>query len=255
MKLAGSSASFDGAIAARGLTQLEWLDLCARDLALDGVVFEARHFPRTDADYLAQLKKMATDLGLTVAALSCDSLLAGAPDTEPPAERWLGVASALGAPIALTRTPRSTADDPHAWSALVSAGKAAAGAAKDLNVTIGVRNAGGTLCASGADLRRLAKDIDSSWVRFALDVAALDPPEPLDAALPKTVVATHDSRSLDPLGADEADLGGVLRTLGDFRGFLVVDFVGAGVESEPLARLFHWARSVLAKETVAREGG
>jgi hypothetical protein len=255
MKLAGSSASFDGAIAAGGLTQLEWLDLCARDLALDGVVFDARHFPRTDADYLAQLRKMATDLGLTVAALSCDSLLGDAAEVEPSAERWLRVASALGAPLALARTPQEATRDPSAWSALVSAGKSAASAAKRLNVTIGVRNAGGTLCASGADLRRLAKDVDSSWVRFALDVAALDPPEPLGAALPKTVAATHDSRSLDPLGADEADLGGVLRALGDFRGFLVIDFVGAVVEGTSLARLFHWARSMLAKETLAREGG
>jgi len=55
---------------ARGeLTQLEWLDLCASELDLDGVLFDTRHFARTDADYLAQLKKTAVDLGLTVTGL------------------------------------------------------------------------------------------------------------------------------------------------------------------------------------------
>jgi hypothetical protein len=253
MKLAGSSASFDGAIGAGDLTQLEWLDLCARELAVDGVVFDARHFPRTDSDYVAQLKKMATDLGLTVAALSCDTLLS---DTQPSAaeaaERWLALAVSLGAPLVLVRAPR--AGSPGAWNDVVATGKAAAAAAKRLNVEIALRNAPDTLCASGADMRRLAKDVDSSWVRFALDVAALDPPEPVDVLLPKTVAATHTSMSLDALGADESDLSGVLRALGDFRGFLAVDYLGGGVDSEPLARLLRWTRTMLAKETLSREG-
>jgi hypothetical protein len=252
MKLAGSSASFGEAITAGVLTQLEWLDLCARDLALDGVVFDSRHFPRTDDDYLAQLKKMAADLGLSVAALSCDSLLSGDPE-EAEVERWLAAAESLGAPLVLVRSPRASPANPNAWNEVTLAGKLAAGVAKRRNVTIGLRNAAGTLCAGAADLRRLAKDVDSSWMRFAPDVAALDPPEPLGPLLPKTVAATHDSRSLDPLGADEA-LGGVLRALLDFRAFLVVDLAGAGVDTDPLARLLRWARAMIAKETLAREG-
>ncbi|MBD5634860.1 MAG: hypothetical protein IAI49_10310, partial [Candidatus Eremiobacteraeota bacterium] len=70
MKIACSSASFAQEIRRGDLTQLDWLDLCANELELDGVVFDADHFPRTDADYLAQMKKAAADLGLTVAALA-----------------------------------------------------------------------------------------------------------------------------------------------------------------------------------------
>ena len=67
MKIAVSSAAFAAAFTAGTTTQLEWLDACANELEVDGVVFALADFPRTDAEYLAQLKKSATDLGLTVA--------------------------------------------------------------------------------------------------------------------------------------------------------------------------------------------
>ncbi|MGH8163526.1 MAG: hypothetical protein ACREP1_04245, partial [Rhodanobacteraceae bacterium] len=69
MKLACSSTAFDRELRDGDLTQLEWIDRCARELAADGLVFDVAHFPRTDADYLAQVKKMCADLGLTVAAV------------------------------------------------------------------------------------------------------------------------------------------------------------------------------------------
>ena len=70
MKLACASGLLHRAIEHGELTQLEFLDLCARELACDGVVLDVRHFPRTDDDYLAQVKKMAADRGLTIAALA-----------------------------------------------------------------------------------------------------------------------------------------------------------------------------------------
>jgi hypothetical protein len=70
MKLACASGLLHRAIEHGELTQLEFLDLCAREFACDGVVLDVRHFPRTDDDYLAQVKKMATDRGLCLAALA-----------------------------------------------------------------------------------------------------------------------------------------------------------------------------------------
>ena len=103
MKFASSSGSFAGAIASGDLTQLEWLDLCAAELELDGVLFDARHFPRTDADYFAQLKKTAVDLGLTVAGLAFEGLL-------DDAAAWLEAAVALGAPLLVVQAPAASAD-------------------------------------------------------------------------------------------------------------------------------------------------
>ncbi|MFN2450529.1 MAG: hypothetical protein ABR508_12200, partial [Candidatus Baltobacteraceae bacterium] len=103
MKLACSSSAFDQDLRSGDLTQLEWLDRCAGSIAADGVVFDMRHFPRTDDDYLAQLKKMAADSGLTVAALRDDAFF----QTQDTA-KTLGIALALGAPLLTAPLPAQT---------------------------------------------------------------------------------------------------------------------------------------------------
>ncbi len=96
MKLACASGAFHRAIERGDLTQLEFVDLCAREFACDGVVLDVRHFPRNDDDYLAQIKKMATDRGLSVAALADPAFF------DPSQQGRAGVletARALGAPL------------------------------------------------------------------------------------------------------------------------------------------------------------
>ncbi|HTX60373.1 MAG TPA: hypothetical protein VMH02_11965, partial [Verrucomicrobiae bacterium] len=95
MKLACTSGAFAGAIARGELTQLEFLDLCAGSLALDGVVLDVRHFPRDDADYRAQVKKMAADRGLCVAAIADAAFFT----QEGAMRRGLELAAELGAPL------------------------------------------------------------------------------------------------------------------------------------------------------------
>ncbi|MBV8163826.1 MAG: hypothetical protein JOZ91_06120, partial [Candidatus Eremiobacteraeota bacterium] len=72
MKLCCSSYSYARALAAGRLTHLEWVDLCGRELMLDGVEFVRSHFPRLDTEYVAQLKKLCADRCLTVACLDHD---------------------------------------------------------------------------------------------------------------------------------------------------------------------------------------
>ncbi len=105
MKLACSSTAFDQRFASGDLTQLEWIDLCAHEIAADGVVFDVRHFPRFDTDYLAQVKKMATDVGLTVTAVSHDGFFGG---DGARMEQSLEIALALGAPLLAAPLPRET---------------------------------------------------------------------------------------------------------------------------------------------------
>jgi hypothetical protein len=217
MKIASSSASFGRALAARELTQLEWLDLCASELELDGVVFDAAHFPRTDADYLAQLKKTAVDLGLTVAGLHAPDLLAA------DGARWLETAAALGAPLAILEAPPAS-DEVQAWSEFGAALKSLAGAAKRANVTLALRNDRATLCASTADCKRIAKDIDSAWLRFALAAGTLGTLERNDDLIPKTVIATHLVTQVATFAGDaDGEARGLLEALHGFRGFVTLD--------------------------------
>jgi len=215
MKFASSSETFADGFARGELTQLEWLDLCANELELDGVAFHAAHFPRRDGEYLAQLKKAAVDLGLTVAALVTDGDLADC-------ERSLETASALGAPLLVVRAPAG-ADDPAAWGRFTGALKTLAAAAKQANVTLGLRAMAGSLCANVADLARAAKDVDSAWLRYALDPSALAPDE-RERILARTVLAMHRIHDVEAFAQPhDGEATALLEGLARFRGFVVLD--------------------------------
>jgi len=171
MKVAITSASFDGPLAAGELTQLEWLERCASALGADGIVFERAHFPRTDAEYVAQLRKIAVDLGLVPLAVHEPQLLA--PQTDAAARlAAVELAAGLGASFVLTVLPAPGGVPPAAFVAAVGAAKAAIKAAKAVNVTLLAGVAPGTLGADVAALRHFVKDVDSAWLRYALPAGA-----------------------------------------------------------------------------------
>jgi sugar phosphate isomerase/epimerase len=168
MKIACSSTAFDRALRSGELTQLEFLDHAAREIRADGVVLDVRHFPRTDDDYLAQIKKMAADTGLTIAALASDDFFVA---DEPAMNDQLRMAIAVGAPLLSGRLGQETA---LTWSAQLEHLGNATSLAKKTNVTLAVRNAAGTFAGSSADCKRVSKESDSAWLRFGLEPAAFD---------------------------------------------------------------------------------
>ena len=225
MKIATSSTAFAGALREGTLTHLEWLDLCANELEADGVVFAAGDLPRDDAEYLAQLKKLAADLCLTVAALEADAVLSSE------TERWLNVAAALGAPLVIARAPVAR-DDSAAWSAFVDGVREAAGAAKRRNITLALRNAPQTLCASVADSKRLAKDVDSAWLRYALASADFGSTDDARSLLAKTAIATHRISNLRTFATEaDGEAEQLVMTLARFRGFVVLEHDASDVRA------------------------
>jgi hypothetical protein len=208
MKLACSSTAFDQQLRSGDLTQLEWIDACARELAADGVVFDVRHFPRTDTDYLAQVKKMSADLGLTVAAFRHDGFFTA---DSAHMEQALEMALALGAPLLSAPLPPATF---AAWdSVLESLGEAAA-LAKRHNVTLALRNEPHSFAAGAHDMKRVAKETDSAWLRYGPDFDTLEEGSDPGELLPKTVLVWHD------FGAGEDTLRALLQ---EYRGFVVLD--------------------------------
>ena len=207
MKLACSSTAFDEQLRNGDLTQLEWIDACARELAADGVVFDVRHFPRTDTDYLAQVKKMSTDLGLSVAALRHDGFF----DADAAhAEQTLEMALALGAPLLAAPLPPVTSAP---WSDVLARLGEAAALAKRFNVTVALRNGPHSFAAGVHDMKRVTKETDSAWLRYGPDFAALEEGSDPNELLPKTVLVWHEFEAADvPLA--------IMRS---FRGFLALD--------------------------------
>jgi sugar phosphate isomerase/epimerase len=226
MKLALSSAAFAPQLRAGALTQLEWLERCAHAYDVDGVVFALEHFPRRDREYLAQLKKMAVDGGLTVAALEAGEFFASATDDDARAA-ILTDAALLGAPLLVCPLAPPAEIPAAGYNAAVSAGKLGIRAAKSANVTLAVRNTPGTLGATGDDLKRYSKDIDSAWLRYALDVEAAS--EADEDVLRKRAVIAY-----------ARDMG----RLTSFRGFICLQYAGEAPDAE-LPALLEAARREL----------
>ena len=235
MKICCSSRSYARALQSGDLTQLEWVDRCAR-LALDGVDLASAHFPRTDLDYLAQIRKLCVDRGLTVAAVAFDGEIGGDSDVDAQAslvEAWIANAAALGAPLLRLVCGSSTGSPGIAWRELIRGLKAIAHAAKENNVTIALEPRAHSLVASATDCKRALKECDSAWLRLAQDVtAALTPTEDGDALFDEIVFAIARADV-------DADAMRTLRRRG-FIGFTTIETSGGdedGAASALLARL------------------
>ena len=235
MKLACASGSFHRDIERGDLTQLEFLDLCARELACDGVVLDVRHFPRIDDDYLAQIKKMGADRGLSIAALADAAFFTATRDRM---EHVITLALALGAPLIASPLARETE---MSWSEQLARLGTATSLAKARNVTLALRNAASTFAATTHDCKRVAKETDSAWLRFG--------PEPsrLDAASDPGLLATNSVLLWSDV-ADESErsIAQTLALYGAFRGYLAIDeSSGVATAAGVAASIAAWRTAIL----------
>lgn len=235
MKLACASGALDSSFVGGDLTQLEFLDLCAHELACDGVVLDVRHFPRTDSDYLAQVKKMAADRGLTIAALA-DAAFFGFEDRAM-AEAF-EVAVAIGAPLLAGELARETG---ASWSEQLAKLNAATALAKSFNVTLALRNAPGSFAGSTHDCKRVVKEADSAWLRFGprpTAFGAADDPAQLTS---NSVLLWADATD-----ADERSIARTLQSFPQFRGHLAIDAFAGNTEIAIVRRTVGAWRAALA---------
>jgi hypothetical protein len=173
MRIAVSSSPFRQPLTAGDLTQLEWLERCGAVLGVDGVLPDLADFPRSDPDYVAQLRKVAIDLGIVPLGIDAQGLFD--PQIEhDERERPLAVAATFGAALVRVPLPPPGEVPPAAFVASAALAKAASRAAKEMNVTLIVPARPGTLAADVDALRHLLKDVDSAWLRAC--PRALDDP-------------------------------------------------------------------------------
>ncbi|HEV3086250.1 MAG TPA: hypothetical protein VGX96_03410 [Candidatus Elarobacter sp.] len=171
MRIAVSSSTFRRPLSAGELTQLEWVERCASVLGADGVLADVADFPRTDAEYVAQLRKVAVDLGLVPLGLDAAGLIDPAAASR---DEVLGLACGFGAMFVRTTLPAPGEVPPATFVETVAAAKALSRAAKQVNVTILVAPAPGTIGEDLAGVKHLIKDVDSAWLR-ACPSALIDP--------------------------------------------------------------------------------
>jgi hypothetical protein len=238
MKVACSSSALHRAFESGDLTQLEFVDLCARTWSCDGIVLDVRHFPRTDSDYLAQLKKMAADCGLSVAALTDDDFFSGTADAM---RSTLERAAALGAPVLSSTLARET---DGSWSEQLERLGLATSLAKTLNVTLAVRNVPGTYAATSQECKRVLKETDSAWLRLGPEPQAFDAASDPAAAVAQTVLLWSSA------GAQtERSIAETIQTFAVFRGHVCVDEASGEARPNDIGpAVSAWKLALAAKE-------
>jgi xylose isomerase-like TIM barrel protein len=236
MKLCCSSRSYARAFQSGALTQLEWLDRCA-GLGVDGVDFGAAHFPRTDSDYLAQLKKLCADRGVSVASVSFDAAF-GDGDVDRQAasvEEWVDRAVGLGAPLLRFACGATEGPPAIAWREFIRGLKLASASAKSRNVTLAMEANDGTLVGGPAEARRALKECDSAWLRLAPHLEQLLAPADPDweSLLTEAVIAV--SRG------SETEIAAIplLRRAG-YIGYVIIESTGADEDAAFVAACARW---------------
>jgi sugar phosphate isomerase/epimerase len=255
MKVCCNSRSYSRMLSTGELTQLEWVDLCANELNLDGVEFSTSHFPRRDPDYLAQIKKLCVDRCLIIAGVQHDEAFGSDLGEESliALQTTLDLALALGTPIVRFSLRASTKPPALDWRELVTGLKAASSTAKRLNVTLALEPEAATPVSTPAEAKRIIKECDSAWLRLSSNCRALASAgqELWAQTLDDSVIAVAPLGSLDTFGAEESiDYIGALSVLWQrhYRGFLTLEYTGEEAERPAVGRAVAWLRGMLAKD-------
>jgi hypothetical protein len=198
MKVACSSSALHRAFESGDLTQLEFVDLSARRWLCDGIVLDVRHFPRTDSDYLAQIKKMAADCGLGVAALQDAEFFGRSAESMADSLRY---AVEIGAPLLSGSLARDT----------------------------------DTFAAASQECKRVLKETDSAWLRLGPEPLTLDRTSDAASLTAQTVLlwssmGAQTERSVDETVSTFATFRGHV-CLDEVSGDAGIDDTGAAVRA------------------------
>ena len=260
MKLGLCTWSYNRTFTAGKMDMEKLLHICVEDLKVGGVDIIDVHLKSQEPDYLLKIKKLATDLCITISAVSPGNSFGKDTEADERAEvakinGWTDTAYLLGAPnlrIFAGWAPKER----HAelWPKVVKSIKECALYAAKKGVTLAVEshNGGGYLPTSIETLK-LLKDVNSPWVKLNLDTGNYHDPDPY-AALEKSMpFATHMHAKIHKLSPGsrelEFDYDKIIAMLkkANYRGFFNVEYEGKEDEIEYVPKAFEMIRKFMKK--------
>jgi sugar phosphate isomerase/epimerase len=274
MKLGCSSWSYHAAFRGGRMTQMEWLRTCAEDLEVDGVELVDLHFPTTDPQYLRDVKKLCTDLQLTIAGIAVTNDFG--PDERRALEaqkvrQWCDIAAYLGTPvvrvfagwvprpqetdegrvIGLFRSVfgRKGPDVRRMWSDVAWALRQCADHASERGITLALQNnRRDGIVGTPWQIAQCVHDVGSPWLRVCLDPADIADQDGIDQAM-RNVVQVH--ARLSDVREDGSDalvqwpvLIQALQTE-RYRGFVLLDYEGSEAPETAVPRATEYMRGIL----------
>jgi sugar phosphate isomerase/epimerase len=275
VKLGCSSWSYHAAFRAGRIDQQAWLRLCAEEMELDGVELVDLHFPTTDPVYLRDLKKLCTDLHLTIGGVAVSNDF-GTEDRRSletaKVKRWCDVAAYLGAPIVRVFAgwvppPRMAeqpgrivgafrrvfgapkADPRRLWSDVTATLRECADYAAERGVVLALQNnRSDGIVGAAAQLTQCVHDVGSPWMRICLDPADFGSVPDVDTALPGIVQVHARMRDVRDDGSDtQIHWPGLLQALklSRYRGFVMMDYEGIEDPETAVPRAVRYMRGLL----------
>ena len=263
MKLGLCTWSYNRTFASGKMDMEKCLEVCAKDLKAGGVDIIDMHLKSQEEGYLLKIKKLATDLQITISAVSPGNSFGKDKEADEKAEvarinSWTDTAYLLGAPnLRIFAGWAPKARHAELWPKVVKSIKECALYAGQKGVTLAIEshNDGGYLPTSVETLK-LLKDVNSPWVKLNLDTGNYHDKD-IYGALEKSMQhATHMHAKIHKLSPDcrelEFDYGRILKIIKDanYRGFLNVEYEGKEEEVEYVPKAFEMIRGYMAKHSM-----
>jgi L-ribulose-5-phosphate 3-epimerase len=240
MKLGLCSWSYHKSLESDKLGFIGLLNLCARELKVDGIDIIADHLPKTDKKSLKEYKTLAADLNLTIVCLSPANNFGKPKANERKEEvkavkKWLDVAYVLGVPALriFAGWPWPYEDSERLWPTMVDCIRDCEVKAKETGVVLAIEphNDGGFL-PTAVDTLRLIKEIDSEWVKINLDTGNYQDADIYKGIEDTIAYAPHMHAKVHHMSDDgkelEFDYDRIFSIIkkADYRGFFSLEFEG-----------------------------
>ncbi|OGW74982.1 MAG: hypothetical protein A2Z72_07655 [Omnitrophica bacterium RBG_13_46_9] len=245
MKIGLCTWSYNRTFASGKMDLEKLLHVCAEELKVGGIDIIDVHLKNQKPSYIMKIKKLATDLQITISAVSPGNSFGKDNDADEKAEiekinKWVDTTYLLGAPnlrIFAGWAPKERHKE--LWPKVVSSIKKCAKYAATKGVTLAIEshNDGGYLPTS-VETHKLLEDVSSPWVKLNLDTGNY---QDLDmyAALKRSMpYVTHMHAKIHKITKDgkelEFDYDKIFNILKDanYRGFFNVEYEGKEDELE-----------------------
>lgn len=255
MRLSCSSWSHHRSLEAGEFTLASWIEHCARDLALDGVEIEDKHFPDSSPSALRAVGKTIADLGLALANVTTFNDFGDEDERKNAAQldkvkRWVDNARALD--CASLRVFAGWPKGPlqAAWDRMIPWLARAAEYAKAQGVILALENHNhGGFIQTSADTLLALRQVDSLHLKPLLDTGNyLDGMKSIARIAPLAAHVHAKLLKLDPAGKelniDHAEVFKLLREA-DYHGFVSAEYEGEEPETRAVPRAIRHLRELL----------
>ena len=260
MKLGLCTWAYNRTFASGKMDLEKLLHVCAEELKIGGMDIIDVHLKSQDLDYLLKIKKLATDLQITISAVSPGNSFGKDKREDEKAEvekirQWTDTAYILGAPnlrIFAGWAPKERHKE--LWPKVVNSIKECAkyAAKKGVILAIESHNGGGYLPTS-VETFKLLKDVNSPWVKLNLDTGNYQDADMYAALKASMPYATHMHCKIHELSEDgrelQFDFNRIFTILkeANYRGFFNIEYEGKEDELSFVPKSFEMVRKYIKK--------